>query len=51
VTKSLIESAHHEKIRVHAWTVNDPGEISGFRTLGVDGIFTDFPERCLTPAS
>ena len=51
VTRSLIEHARNLKLRVHVWTVNEPHEIAHFRDLGVDGIFTDFPERCSTPAS
>jgi glycerophosphoryl diester phosphodiesterase len=51
VTRSLIELARGVKLAVHAWTVNDPSEISYFRDLGIDGIFTDFPERCSTLAS
>ena len=43
VTAALIASARDAKLRVHVWTVNDPSEISHFRDLGVDGIFTDCP--------
>jgi glycerophosphoryl diester phosphodiesterase len=51
VTASLIETAREAKLQVNVWTVNDPAEISRFRDLGADGIFTDFPERCSMPAS
>ena len=51
VTRSLIEQARDLHLRVHVWTVNEPDEIVQFRDLGVDGIFTDFPERCSTLAS
>jgi glycerophosphoryl diester phosphodiesterase len=51
VTRSLMECTREQKLAVHAWTVNDPSEISYFRGLGIEGIFTDFPERCSTPAS
>jgi len=51
VTPSLIEAARDAKLQIHVWTVNDPAEISRFRSLGVDGIFTDFPERCSTLVS
>jgi glycerophosphoryl diester phosphodiesterase len=52
VTRSLVETAHESKLRVHVWTVNDPADISRFRSFQVDGIFSDFPERCCsTPAS
>src|SRR5262245_38401271 len=50
VTKRLIASAREAKLRVHVWTVNSPAEMSRLRKLGIDGIFTDFPERCSTSA-
>jgi glycerophosphoryl diester phosphodiesterase len=30
---------------VFVYTVNSPEEIDRLQALGVDGIFTDFPER------
>ena len=51
VTKTLIEQAHDAKLRVHAWTVNDPAEMLRLNALGIDGIFTDFPELWATFAS
>ena len=44
--ESLKESAR-AGLPVRAWTVNDPGEMARLRASGVDGIFTDFPERFL----
>ena len=46
-----IQAAREARLQVNIWTVNDPAEISKFRSLGADGIFTDFPERCLTSPS
>lgn len=51
VTPQLVEAAHDAKLRIHVWTVNEPTEVLRFREIGVDGIFTDFPERCSTLAS
>ena len=51
VTPALLETARNAKLRVNVWTVNDAEEIATYRTLGVDGIFTDFPDRCTTSAS
>jgi|SRR6266850_566968 len=51
VTSALIQAAREAQLQVNIWTVNDPAEISKFRSLGADGIFTDFPERCLTSPS
>jgi glycerophosphoryl diester phosphodiesterase len=51
VTGTLIAAAREAKLRIHVWTVNDAAEIAHFRNMAVDGIFTDFPERCSTLAS
>lgn len=48
VTSRLVRSAREAKLQINVWTVNDPEDMSKFRDLGADGIFTDFPERCLT---
>jgi glycerophosphoryl diester phosphodiesterase len=32
---------------VRVWTVNERGEIARLRSAGIEGIFTDFPERFL----
>lgn len=45
VTTSMLAAAHAAGLKVHVWTVNEPSEILFFRELGVDGLFTDFPER------
>ena len=51
VTPSLLAAAREARLRLHVWTINAPDEIASFRALGVDGIFSDFPERCLMSAS
>ena len=45
VTPDLIKAAHAASLRVNAWTVNEPKEITTFRNWSVDGIMSDFPER------
>lgn len=44
VNKSLVERCHHSGIKVIPWTVNDKEEIKKLRTLGVDGIISDYPD-------
>ena len=39
--------AHKKGIRVHAWTLNTPKEMSRFIALGVDGIITNHPDRLI----
>jgi glycerophosphoryl diester phosphodiesterase len=45
VTARFVEDAHRRGLRVLPYTANDPDEIARLRDLGVDGVFTDFPER------
>jgi glycerophosphoryl diester phosphodiesterase len=45
VTPDLIKAVHAASLRVNAWTVNEPKEITTFRNWSVDGIMSDFPER------
>ncbi len=41
----VVAEAHAARLEVHAWTVNEPEEIAAVRALGVDGIFSDHPDR------
>jgi glycerophosphoryl diester phosphodiesterase len=44
---ALLPLAHLAGLRVNVWTVNAKSEMSYFKQLGVDGIFTDFPEEAV----
>jgi glycerophosphoryl diester phosphodiesterase len=45
VTPGLVEDAHRLGLKLLVFTVNEPEEIAAMRALGVDGVFSDFPER------
>ena len=45
VTRPVVERAHAVKLKVWTWTVNQPDTIQHTIACGVDGIFSDFPER------
>lgn len=45
VTPKLVEDAHRFGLKLFVFTVNEPEEIASMRALGVDGVFSDFPER------
>ncbi len=47
VTRALVEEAHRRRLKVFVYTVNEPKEIALMKILGVDGVFTDFPERAI----
>ncbi|MBF0225554.1 MAG: glycerophosphodiester phosphodiesterase [Desulfobacterales bacterium] len=44
VTKDFITDAHKEGLKVFTYTVNDKLSIEKMDNLGVDGVFTNFPE-------
>jgi glycerophosphoryl diester phosphodiesterase len=45
VTPGLIQRAHEAGLRVNVWTANRRGLIRRLIAWGVDGLFSDFPER------
>lgn len=45
VSPELIERCHREGLRVLVYTVDEPREMARFREWGVDGIFSDYPDR------
>jgi glycerophosphoryl diester phosphodiesterase len=47
VTARFVADAHLRGWRVFPYTANAPAEIARLRKLGVDGVFTDFPERVI----
>ena len=47
VSLDIIQKAHLQGFRVLVYTVNDPNDMKKLLSLGVDGIFTDFPDRLL----
>lgn len=40
-----VTKIHDEGLKIYTWTVNEPADIQKMKSLGVDGIFTNFPER------
>lgn len=44
-TRALVEQAHAAGLKVFVYTVNEPADIERMRGYGVDGVFSDFPER------
>ena len=45
VTQKMVDEAHKHDLQVLVYTVNKPADIEKMRNLGVDGIFTNFPDR------
>jgi glycerophosphoryl diester phosphodiesterase len=46
----FVERAHRHGLKVFAYTVNTPAGMERMRQMGVDGVFTDFPELALKAA-
>lgn len=45
LTKDLVNELHKKGIKVFVWTVNDKKEIKRIKSLKVDGIISDYPDR------
>lgn len=45
VDAGIVDEAHARGLDVWVWTVNEPGEMRRLMALGVDAIFSDWPER------
>jgi glycerophosphoryl diester phosphodiesterase len=45
VDAALVEAAHAFCLDVHSYTVNTVEEMEELIALGVDGMFTNFPDR------
>lgn len=59
ITPELVDDAHKRNLEVYVYTINDESEVARMNDLGVDGIFTNFPDQarayaggfCLIPAT
>jgi glycerophosphoryl diester phosphodiesterase len=47
VDPRLVADAKAHGRQVYVYTVNDPAEVRALREQGVDGVFTDYPDRVL----
>lgn len=45
ITRELVDDAQRKGIKVFVWTVDDIDDIGRMRDLGVDGIFSNYPDR------
>lgn len=48
VTPKRVGLLHEAGFKVFVYTVNEPSDIAAMRSIGVDGVFSDFPERVIT---
>ncbi len=49
VDRHVVDWCHRQGIDVHVWTVDDPDVAHRLRSLGVDALITDHPERFIDP--
>jgi glycerophosphoryl diester phosphodiesterase len=49
VTTEVVTLAHAASLSVRVWTVNHASEAQRLREIGVDALFSDYPDRCLKP--
>ncbi|MGA1839326.1 MAG: glycerophosphodiester phosphodiesterase [bacterium] len=49
VNKQFVDDAHERGIKVFVFTINSGEDVALIQSLGVDGIFTDYPELLTLP--
>ena len=47
VDRRFVQDAHSRQLNIYVYTVNHPEDIATMHKLGVNGVFTNFPERVL----
>ena len=45
IDQAFVDDAHRRNMKVFVWTVNDTDDIQRMRILGVDGMFSNYPDR------
>ena len=48
VAQKLVDEAHRHGLKVLVYTVNQPDDILRMINMGVDGVFSDYPDRVIT---
>ena len=43
--EELVDEIHRQGMKVFVWTVNEGKDIERMKEMGVDGLFSDFPDR------
>ncbi|MCB1694095.1 MAG: hypothetical protein KDI19_15095 [Pseudomonadales bacterium] len=46
-SRETVEAAHERGLKVFVYTVNEPDDIARMRAIGVDGVFTNYPDRVI----
>jgi len=47
LTPRFVDAAHHRRLEVHAWTINEVEDMQRLIDMGIDGLITDYPDRLL----
>jgi len=47
VNQAFVDDAHRRGLKVFVYTVNHPGDLKRMQAMGVDGVFTDYPDLVL----
>lgn len=47
INQTMVDDAHRRGLKVWSYTVNELDDLQRMQSMGVDGVFTDHPERVL----
>ena len=47
ISQALVDDAHHRGAKVYVYTVDHQDDIHALKQMGVDGIFSNYPDRAM----
>ncbi|MGH1372628.1 MAG: glycerophosphodiester phosphodiesterase [Cellvibrionaceae bacterium] len=47
INQAMVDDAHRRGFKVWSYTVNEPDDLQQMQSMGVDGVFTDYPRRVM----
>jgi len=47
INQAIIDDAHQRGCKVFVYTVDDPDDIQALKAMGVDGIFSNYPDKAM----
>ncbi|MBN2029820.1 glycerophosphodiester phosphodiesterase [bacterium] len=47
INRKLVKDAHRRGLKVYVYTVNRPEDVEKMADMGVDGLFSDYPDRVM----
>jgi glycerophosphoryl diester phosphodiesterase len=51
ISQAIVDDAHHRNAKVYVYTVDNSDDIQTLKAMGVDGIFSNYPDKAIVAAT